>query len=402
MHREMASTTLRVLRRMRTAVAVGLCIPAIAACGSGDSAGSDSGSTGSSSGSSGDQAFLAEAKAALEKGYAGDFQDPPSDGPKAVTGRKVWYLSCGQAFEACVVKANAFKEAGRELGWDVTIQDGKADPTAAAAVIRQGIAAKVDAIAVDAFDCPGIKSALLDARRAKVPVIGLSSLDCDNPVYESTDKPLFTASTKLLDSTNPAEWYAKWARARATYTIATTDGKAKVISIWENSQAIQQANGKAFADEMAKCTTCELERVPFNFAQVPNPATQQWKSAVQAHPTYDVVANGIDALMFLGLQPAVTGVGRKVRIDGAELNPGNIKLIRDGVQNSATAVPYGWFAWATADTINRVLAGDDPATFPNQGTGWQFVDQKHNLPAGNDYEPPVDYRTAYKKIWGGD
>ena len=184
-------------------------------------------------------------------------------------------------------------------------------------------------------------------------------------------------------------------------SFATEMSKAKVISIWENSQAIQQANGDAFADEMSKCSSCELERVAFSFAQVPNPATQQWKSAILSNPTYDVVANGIDALMFLGLQPAAQGAGREVRIDGAELNPGNIALIRDGVQASAAAVPYGWFAWATADTLNRVFAGEDPATFPNQGTGWQFVDKGHNLPAGDDYKPPVDYEAAYEKIWNG-
>src|SRR5262249_39680970 len=152
--------------------------------------------------------------------------------------------------------------------------------------------AKVDGIAIAYFDCPGIKSALLDAQKAKIPVVAFGSLDCDNALYKGNDKPLFTAATKLLDSTDAAEWYSKWPQARANYTIATTNGKAKVLSIWENSQAIQAANGNAFAEEMKKCTTCQVKRVPFSFAQVPNPATQQWKSAILSNPTYDVVANG--------------------------------------------------------------------------------------------------------------
>ena len=307
------STFLRGLKRAAVIVAVALCVPALAACGSDDSDDAGGSGSGSASTAPADQAFLEDAKATLERGYAGDYEDPPAEGPAAVKGKKVWYLSCGQAFEACVVQANAFKAAGDALGWDVTIQDGKADPTAAATVIRQAIAAQVDGIAVAYFDCPGIKSALLDAQRANMPAVGLGSLDCDNPIYNSNDEPLFTASPKLLGSDNPAEWYAKWARARANYTIATTEGKAKVISIWENSQAIQQANGDAFAEEMSKCSSCELERVAFSFAQVPNPATQQWKSAILSNPTYDVVANGIDALMFLGLQPAAQGAGREVR-----------------------------------------------------------------------------------------
>ena len=53
------------------------------------------------------------------------------------------------------------------------------------------------------------------------------------------------------------------------------------------------------------------------------------------------------------------------------------------------------------DPLNRVFAGDDPASFPNQGTGWQFVDKDHNLPSGKDAEPPIDYKAAYEKIWSG-
>jgi ribose transport system substrate-binding protein len=64
-------------------------------------------------------------------------------------------------------------------------------------------------------------------------------------------------------------------------------------------------------------------------------------------------------------------------------------------------VPYGWFAWAAADTLNRVFAGGSPASFPNEGTGWQYVDKDTNLPSGETYEPPVDYKAAYEKIWGG-
>jgi ribose transport system substrate-binding protein len=56
--------------------------------------------------------------------------------------------------------------------------------------------------------------------------------------------------------------------------------------------------------------------------------------------------------------------------------------------------------WGLADTLNRVFAGDDPATFPSQGSGWQYIDADHNLPAeGDAYNPSYDYQSAYKAIW---
>lgn len=398
--------------RIVLGVAVTACAGALWACGSssesdgtatGSASTASSAATGSTASAPAADSALSAAQKALELGYAGDFEPPPTSGPKAVTGKNVWVISCGQAFEACVTQSAAFKEAGEKLGWRVTIQDGKADPTVASTLIRQAVAAKVDGIAVAYFDCPGVKSALLDARTAKVPVVTSGSLDCDNAAYKGNDDPLYTAAVNLRGSTDAAEFYADWARARANYVIATTNGTGNVLSIYENSQAIQQANGKAFAEQMATCTGCTVAEVPFSFAQVPNPATLQWKSAILAHPKANVVANGIDALMGLGLQSAITQAARPgLVVDGGEGNGGNLDLIRGGVQHSSTAMPYEWIFWGLADTLNRVFAGDDPSTFPSQGAGWQYVDKDHNLPpAGQPYEVPVDFRAAYEKIWLG-
>lgn len=395
--------------RGRLAVAAVMLLSALAIAACGSSSSSSTSSSASSAGASGGTstsaggatpAFLSKAKQVLAKGYAGDYEPPPASGPKAVKGKTVWYISCGQAYQACVVQGDGFKDAAASLGWHVSLQDGKADPTTAAAIIRQAIAAKVSGIVVAYFDCPGIKSALLSAKAANIPVVSLGSVDCNSPIYGGSGPSLFGAAPKLMGASDPASWYEKWAKARADYVIATTDGKANVLSIYENSQAIQQANGKAFADEMATCTTCKVKRVAFTFAQTPNPFTQDIKSAILADSGATVIANGIDALMLLGLQPAVQQSARKLEIDGAELNPANIDLIRSGAQHSAAAVPYGWFAYAAADTLNRIFAGEKPSTFPNEGTGWQFVDKTHNLPSGSVYNPSLDYRAAYQKIWG--
>ena len=366
----------------------------VTACGSS----SDDDSTSESAGST---QFVEEAKTYLQTGYEGDYQPPPTEGPPAQRGKNVWFISCGQAFEACAVLSSEFQEAGEKLGWNVTIQDGKADPSAASQIIRQAIAAEVDGLVVTTFDCPGVKGALLEAQQAEIPVVNLGSLDCDNEIFDSSDEALYTASAKLRGSDNVLAWWQEWARAKARYTVAVTEGKANILQIFENGQGIQRAAGEAFAEEMAKCTTCKVEPFPFTFAQVPNPFSQQIQSAMLANPDIDEVQNGLDALMFLGLQTAVQQAGRELTIYGSELNPGNVALIRDGQQKSAVSVPFGWFSYASADTLNRVFAGDDPSSFPNHGSGWQFVDQEHNLPPeGQNYEPPVDFKAAYDKIWG--
>lgn len=346
--------------------------------------------------------LVAESKAIVEDGYAGLYEAPPQSGPAAVTGKTIWYISCGQAFVLCAQQAEGFAEAAEHLGWTVSIQDGKATPSVASDIIRQAVAARVDGIAISAFDCPGIKSALLQARAEDVPVVSVQSIDCSADVFGAEDA-LFTASVNMLGSTDARDFYYRFGELRAHYLIAKTGGRGKIVSIAETSQQVQQMNHKGFMDTMAGCAECEVAESMFNFGQVPSPATQIWQSALLQNPDAAVIEYGIDALMELGLQTAVRQSGRRdLIVGGGEGFPNNFDLIRAGTQSFSIGLPFKWFGWAVADTVNRVLAGEDPASMPSQGTGFLFVDAEHNLPpAGEMLEPALDFRAAYLSVWNG-
>jgi ribose transport system substrate-binding protein len=391
----------------RRAITMGLLssfvLAAVAGCGgsSSDSGSTSSSSSASSGGSKTSAAVLAEAKASTEKGYKGDFQLPPTDGPKAQPGKNVWYISCGQAYTACAQQSTGFGEAGKALGWKVNLTDGKADPTAASRIIRQAIAAKADGIVITAFDCPGIKSALRQAKAANIPTVTAFSLDCDEPAFGG-GPPLFTASAKLYGSSKQGDFYAKWSAARANWIINDSKGTGEALNIEEQSQLLHKISNKGFEDQMAKCAGCKVTPLKFTFSQVPNPATQLWTSGIQSHPKAKYLAEDIDSLMDLGLRKALGQSGRRdLKVAGGEGFPTNLQLIRDGVLTVALALPQGWVGWAEADTINRLFAGADPASLPNEGLGWQIIDKDHNLPpAGKAFVPPIDYASAYQKVWG--
>jgi len=378
---------------------------AVAGCGGSSDSGTSSsgGSTISGSASSGTPAsVIADAKAYVQKAYKGDFQQPPTSGPPAQKGKNVWYISCGQAYTACSQQSTGFGEAGKALGWKVNLTDGKADPSNATRIIRQAIAAKADGIVITAFDCPGIKSALRQAQAAKIPTVTAFSLDCSQPEFGG-GAPLFTASAKLYGSANQGDFYAKWSAARADWIIADSNGKADVLVIEEQSQLLHKLSNAGFEQELAKCTACKAIPLKFTFSQVPNPATQIWTSGIQSHPNAKYLAEDIDSLMDLGLRKALAQGGRRdLKVAGGEGFPTNLALIRQGTQTVALALPQGWVGWAEADTMNRILAGEKPDALPNEGLGWQIVDKDHGLPPeGKEYVPPIDYRTAYTKVWSG-
>ncbi|MFI0423485.1 sugar ABC transporter substrate-binding protein [Spongiactinospora sp. 9N601] len=403
MKQEKYQSNKRLVARRGTAVLITFVIAATGTACSTTGASGSGPALGTQAPESADARLVADAKAAVERGYKGDFQPPPSEGPKAVPGKDVWYISCNQQSSACVAQGKAFDEAGKELGWNVSIHDGKSDPTIASTKIRQAIAAGVDGIAISYYDCPGIKTALLDARAADVPVVAAGSIDCDSPAYGGTDKPGFAATLNLRGTTDAAEFYKMWGAARATHIIATTNGHANVLDYFERSEKIQAAQGAGFATEMKKCKGCTLNQQAFTWPQVPNPAVQQWRSALLSRPEVDTVSSSIDGIMALGLDSVIRESGRTdLLIAGGEGLTPNLGLIREGRQTSATALSYGWIYWGLADTLNRLLAGEPRESLPSQGMGWQYVDQDHNLPeSGAAFEPSYDFRSAYRNVWNG-
>ncbi len=76
----------------------------------------------------------------------------------------------------------------------------------------------------------------------------------------------------------------------------------------------------------------------------------------------------------------------------------NMDLIRGG-QGQGAAVGYAtqWGAYGSVDTAIRVVNGEKAVV---QGDGMQMVDKDNNMPATGDYTGNVDFKSAYKKIWG--
>jgi len=344
--------------------------------------------------------------AALAQAYKGTFMPPPASGPKAVKGKTVWWVSCGEAYVGCQIPSRGFKEAAQLMGWNVQVKDGAANADTASAIIRSAIGAKVDAVIVDAFDCPSIKGALEAAKAAKLPVGEIISADCDDPSFGAGGQPLFAFTPKVLGNTSPLAYWAQWSQARAKYVAAKVGSDAQVVLLGEASYANQIAQNQAFAQQFkTSCSGCTLKSAPWTFAQVPSPATQNWQTAIASNPKAKAIAFSVDSAMGLGLLTAIKGSGRSgdqgLIIGGGEGLPDNIALVREGkYQTFATAMSYDWFAWSAADDLNRLLAGENPSTFPEQGGGWQIVDTNHNLPQkGNVWNPPIDYRAAYTKLW---
>jgi ribose transport system substrate-binding protein len=371
------------------------CGAALAACGSSDTDGTDTQGAATAAATT-----AAPQKSVLDKLYAGDYVPAPTSGPAAVKGKDVWFVSCGQAFENCAKAAEAFKAAGAQLGWNVTVVDGAANPVKANDLIKQAVAGKVDGIASIGWDCPTIKAGLQAAKAANIPTVNFGGFDCD--YAEFGGKPLFTRTVNARGGASFENYISAYESARADALVEAIGGKGKIINLEETSLANQRLKAKKFKERIAEtCPDCEIVPVQWQFAQVPAAATQIWKAALQKNPDATALATATDDIMGLGLATAIRQAGnRDLFVMGAESPPANLDLIKQGVQSAGLAIApgYAWQMWSEADTLNRIFADDQE--FPETGGGWVLVDKDH-LPADGKSIPLPDYQGAYEKIWNG-
>jgi len=373
-----------------------------AACG--DSADSSSGSPTSS-------AVLAEAETALAKNREGTDRALPKSAPKPQAGKNVWVISCTQAAEGCSRPAAGAKEAGESIGWKMTVFDGKGSPDVFASGIRSAIAAKADAIILDAVDCVAVKSALQEARQAGVKIYGIFSMDCDDPFVGG--KPLFDAQLTYEGGMSFGE-YAEgpFIRSLADYVIAETKGEAQIIEFTQDDALIARHLGKGFEARIKDCSGCTIvAKVPITFSDLISGKLQaKAEAALTRYPQANVLYGLYDSALILGISQAVVASGRNddLLVPGGEGLSPNIGFVRDNKgQDSIIGSPANWLGWAAIDGVNRLLQGQPQV---DAGIGLQTLDGDGPLPEQTTYydgniddegNPKVDYQAHYKKIWSG-
>ncbi|MDF5753086.1 substrate-binding domain-containing protein [Spongiactinospora sp. TRM90649] len=323
---------------------------------------------------------------------------PPTSAPAAPKGKKVWIVSCGQSAIGCQTGAEAAKEAAEAVGWQAQICDGKLNAGGAfAQCVRQGVAARQDAIITEAIGCSDVQQPLSEAKAAGVLTVDFWGFDCDTG---AGGEKLFTASVVPSEDhpTNTA-YQEAIGRARAEWIAARSGGKASIVELVFRGTTIGETLHRGFTDGIAGCSGCRVHTVDVThntFGDV----RQIIESALLKHPDATWVSVPLDSLVLAGAAQAVAGSPREdeLRLIGGEGLPPNLDLVRgDRGQHAAVGQPIDWYGWAAVDTLIRAFAGEKPAP---AGLGFQIIDAKANLPGSGAYATPVDFRSAYRKAWG--
>lgn len=349
-------------------------------------------------------AVLAAAEARVVELKAGTATAVPTEGPKAVADKSVWIVSCSQSIDLCSDEVNEIVAAATAIGWETNVVNAEFDPVVAGDAIRQATAAQADGIIVFGFDCPLVSQPLAEAKDAGIQTLGVVALDCDDPALPEKTEALFTVD---MEFDGEGEIYysnfaVDYGRDKAAIAIAATKGAAKVMLLDVPDLVTLAKLTDGFEEGMAPCTTCEIVTTVdlTTLDQVNGVVEQKVTAALARNPTVDTIFQSTDGLFLVGVQTAILNSGRvgELLVIGSEGFLSNLDAIRSGSgQNIAMAFDSRWEAWASVDAMNRAFAGADQV---HGGQGYIYVDATTNMPESGAWDSNVDFRSAFKALWG--
>jgi ABC-type sugar transport system substrate-binding protein len=349
--------------------------------------GSSSSTKETASGSTADAAAIAKAaQERVAKESAPVTSGVPATGPAAVKGKFVVLIPCASASEGCAQPAKGAEEAAKLLGWKVVTIDGKGTADAQSAAVRQAVALKADGIITFAIDPSSIKGAVEQARKAGIKVVAQST----NP----------TDLVDFSDNPDTEGWNASGSYL-ADYAIAKTGGKVKALVLHDTGFKTMITRHAAFEGALKQCATCEiLETKLFTFADLATSVPRTVQQMAQNHPDFNVIYIDYDYAVPTVLQ-GLKAVGVKDKIVlGSDGTSAAIECIKQGCgQSATTAFALDWAGWSNIDIINRIFAGEDP----KGGAGTlkvKLVDVDVAKGIDNLWDGDLDFRAAYKKVWG--
>lgn len=349
-------------------------------------------------------AVLTRAEARVAALKAGTATAVPAQGPRAVPDKSVWVISCSQSIDLCSDEVNEIVAAATAIGWKTNVVNAEFDPVVAGDAIRQAVAAQADGIIVFGFDCPLVSQPLQEAVEAGIQTLGVVALDCDDPALPERTAPLFTVDMEF-DGEGEI-FYSNFAldygRDKAAIAIAATRGAAKVMLLDVPDLVTIAKLTDGFEEGMAACTTCEIVTTVdlTTLDQVNGVVEQKVTAALARNPGVNTIFQSTDGLFLTGVQTAILNSGRagELLVIGSEGFLSNLDAIRSGSgQNIAMAFDSRWEAWASVDAMNRAFAGAEQV---HGGQGYIYVDATTNMPASGAWDSTVDFRSAFRALWG--
>ena len=288
---------------------------------------------------------------------------------------------------APLLASDGVEEAAKELGWKTTVIGGQGTPDSYQEAFQSALAQSPDAIVTVSIPESQIGNYIQQSRDA-----GVKLVEADGLPPESGDKyDAYVSDVSVIT-----------AKIEAWKAIADSNGTAKALLFWDPSAVSLSAGLDAATAELESCGGCEIIETYKHDSSLGADATKETSivtSLLQKHGDnleYFLTGYGF------GLPAVATTVGgcncdTKVLTKNGE--QGSLELVEQDLVLQDAGTSSAWIGWGAVDQLIRLFADEDPLGPYDQGLAVHVFD-KTNLPPDNLWEPEIDFRAEYRKLWG--
>jgi len=367
-------------RRLLGALATGVALTLLAACGSSSSGDTPSG------GAKVDEAGLQQARDMVAE-FSKQPTEIPNDEPitKPIpTGKDIVFLSCGTS--TCNLEADIIKSATDALGWTLTSIANDGTPEKVKAGWAQILRTKPDGVIYTATPVESFKNELAQAAEMGIEVVA-----CCTP--DQPDGQLDYVIGTPSQSERPGG-------LMAAYIVDKSAGKGDALFVNVSAFEIIQSIKKGFDQVMSEtCPACKSDEIDIPITALGKDVPDRIVSFLRAHPDTKYVALSIDGALGAGLPAALKAAGlNDITVIGEGPDENTLQYIASGQQEATVTFPYYEEMYSMVDALARKFVGvplEDSISVPD------WIVTADTLPQSDAIFPVVaDVQDQYKQLWG--
>ncbi|MFG1963471.1 substrate-binding domain-containing protein [Nonomuraea sp. NPDC049028] len=315
----------------------------------------------------------------------------PTSGPRAVRGKNLVFVAATMTNPGVAGTANAVREAGESIGWNVRVIDGQGTPAGVREALGQAVALRPSGIVIGGFDPNSATEQIERAGDMRIPLVGWHAASRPGP---GANPRLFTNITTRVEEV---------ARISAFWIIARSKGHAGVVIFTDSSIPFAENKAQLIKKTLLSCSGVTL----LSYQNIPLPDTgSRTPQAVSSllsrfgdRWTYSVAINDLyfaDAAAPLRAA-GKAGDGPPYAIGAGDGDPSAFQRVRDRQFQQATVPePLNAQGSQIVDEFNRAFAGRPPSGY----VAPVHLTTQRNVDDATSWDPP-GYRAAYERIWHG-
>jgi ribose transport system substrate-binding protein len=314
----------------------------------------------------------------------------PTSGPKAAPGKVIAFIAEDLRNGGISGALRGVREAAAVIGWSLNVYDAEGSEAGRLEALRNVRISHPDGVILGGFDAQTYAPWIDNVAASGAVVVG----------WHAAFEPGFVPGTQLF--TNVAGSAREIALAAASYAVVKSDGTAGVVIFTDSRFSAAQAKAEDMAAIIHNCPGCRLLSIEdMHLDQVQKEMPERLASLDRRFGDAWTVSLGINDLYYDAMAAIPDARADIVNISAGDGSESALLRVGTGLGQAATvAEPLNLQGWQLIDELNRAFNNAMPSGYVPRARLFTIDNLTGTVGENFTFDPPNNYRQAYRRIWG--